>query len=399
MRIAGNRWARGERGALGGSSRGKFIDALSGDGERCACVAAAPTVILVVLSLLFAVPASADTTPEQYHSIVDGTVANYLRPEFAGLEQETAALVPAVDGLCASPSLESLGAARTAFGTVVLAWSRVEYARLGPVIVDHRLERFSFWPDPKGIGLRQVQKLLADKDDSATDPATLAEKSVALQGLQALEFVLFGTGSDELAGGEDFRCAYAAAIARNLDTIAQEIVAGWNDDAGYVALMKNPGPDNPVYRAPEEPVGEIVEILTTGFQFIRDVKIGDFVGENPKKAKPRRAAFWRSGLAIDAIAANFAGLEALFEASGLVPVIDTRPGGPGFVGSVRFEFKSARENFDKGFPPVAEAVADSAEHSRLLYLFIVANTLWKYFTEDISAALGLRAGFNALDGD
>lgn len=344
-------------------------------------------------------PASADTTPEQYASIVEGTISGYLRPEFANLEAETAALVPAVDGLCAAPSIESLGEARAAFGNVVLAWSRVEYARLGPVIVDHRLERFSFWPDPRGVGLRQVQKLLAEKDQAATDPALLAAKSVAVQGLQALEFVLFGSGSDGLAGGEDFRCAYAAAIAENLDTIAGEIGVGWNDEAGYVALMRNPGPDNPVYRTPDEPVGDIVEILTTGFQFIRDVKIGAFVGENPKKAKPRRAAFWRSGLTIDVIAANFAGLDALFEASGLVPVIESRPEGAGFVESVRFEFRSARDNFDKGFPPVAEAVADPAEHSRLLYLFIVANTLWKYFTDDISASLGLRAGFNALDGD
>lgn len=355
--------------------------------------------MVACLVLLCAAPAAADTTSEQYRSIVDGTIENYLRPEFARLETETAALVPAVDRLCATPSLESLGEARVAFEGVVLAWSRVAYARLGPVIADHRLERFSFWPDPRGIGLRQVQKLLADKDASATDPDTLAEKSVALQGLQALEFVLFGTGSDALAGGDDFRCAYAAAIAGNLDTIAGEIVTGWSDDDGYIALMKNPGPDNRAYRTPDEPVGDIVEILTTGFQFIRDVKLGAFVGEDPKKAKPRRAAFWRSGLAIDAIRANFAGLEALFEASGLVAVIETRPGGPGFVESVRFEFDAARENFDEGFRPVAEAVADPAEHSRLLYISIVSNSLWKYFTEDISVALGLRAGFNALDGD
>jgi predicted lipoprotein len=354
---------------------------------------------LAWVAVVCTVPASADTTPEQYRSIVDGAIEHYLRPEFARLKTETAALVPAVDGLCATPSLESLGGAREAFGAVVLAWSRVEYARLGPVIVDHRLERFSFWPDPRGIGLRQVQKLLAEKDESAIEPDTLAGKSVALQGLQALEFVLFGTGSETLAGGEPFRCAYGAAIARNLDTIAAEIVSGWADDSGYVALMWDPGPDNPVYRSPEEPVGDIVEILTTGFLFIRDVRIGAFVGENPKKAKPRRAAFWRSGLAIDAIRANFAGLDALFEASGLVPVIESRPDGAGFVGSVRFEFKSARENFENGFPPVSEAVANPSDHGRLLYLFIVANTLWKLFTEDISAALGLRMGFNALDGD
>ena len=356
--------------------------------------------ILAILSVLcLAVPANADTTPEQYRSIVDNTIENFFRPEFAGLKAATSALVPTMEGLCRAPSADELADARTGFGGLLAAWSRVEYVRLGPVIIDKRLERFSFWPDRKGTGLRQVQKILADKDESAIDATTLAGKSVAVQGLQALEFVLFGTGAKALATGDDFRCAYGAAIAANLDTIAGEILAGWNDEAGYVALMRNPGPDNRVYRTPSEPVGDIVEILTTGFQFIRDVKLGAFIGENPKKAKPRRAAFWRSGLTMAAIEANFAGLQRLFEVSGLVPAVESREGGAGFVGSVRFEFKSAIDTLEKGFPPVAEAAADPTQHGRLVYLFIVANSLWDYFTDDISGALGLRMGFNALDGD
>ena len=357
-------------------------------------------VLAAVLSLMVcASPLRADTTPEQYRSIVDNTIEHFLRPEFADLKARTTALVPAVENLCRAPSADGLDGARAAFGAVVLTWSRVEFARLGPVIVGKRLERFSFWPDRKGTGLRQVQKILADKDPSATDATTLAGKSVALQGVQAMEFLLFGTGAEALASGDSFRCAYGTAIAVNLDTIAGEINDGWNDDAGYVALMRNPGPDNNVYRTPDEPVGDIVKILTTGFQYIRDIKLGAFIGESPKKAKPRRAAFWRSGLAIDAIQANFAGLEHLFEVSGLVPVVESRPTGSTFVSSVRFEFDSANDNFERGFPPLAEAVAEPAEHSRLVYLFIVSNTLWNFFADDISAALGLRTGFNALDGD
>jgi hypothetical protein len=282
---------------------------------------------------------------------------------------------------------------------VLTAWSRVEYARLGPVIAEKRLERFSFWPDPKGIGLRQIQKLLADKDESAISVATLKGKSVAVQGLQALEFVLFGTGSEGLAEGDAFRCAYGKAIAGNLDAIASEILAGWQDETGYGALMRNPGPDNPVYRTPADPVGDIIEILTTGFQFIRDIKIGAFIGENPKAAKPKRAAFWRSGQSLAAIRANFAGLQKLWEVSGLIPVLETRPGGTGMISSVNFEFDTALRDLDAGFPPLETAVAEPKEHNRILYLFIVADTLWKLFAEEVSGALGLRVGFNALDGD
>jgi predicted lipoprotein len=55
-----------------------------------------------------------------------------------------------------------------------------------------------------------VQELLAKQDPTATDAATLRGKSVAMQGLQALEFVLYGTGSETLATGDDYRCRYAA---------------------------------------------------------------------------------------------------------------------------------------------------------------------------------------------
>ena len=84
---------------------------------------------------------------------------------------------------------------------------------------ENRLERILFWPDRKSTGLKQVQRALAEKDATATNPAKLKGKSVAMQGLGALEFVLFGTGAEKLAGpGEDYRCAYGRAIAGNVGT-------------------------------------------------------------------------------------------------------------------------------------------------------------------------------------
>ena len=78
-----------------------------------------------------------------------------------------------------------------------------------------------FWPDRKGIALRQVQAILAKQDATATDPATLKTKSVAVQGLGALEYVLFGTGAEALALPEgDFRCDYGNAITSAVSDVA-----------------------------------------------------------------------------------------------------------------------------------------------------------------------------------
>jgi predicted lipoprotein len=104
--------------------------------------------------MVLVVPAFAATTPEQHRSIVENTIEKYLRPEFAALTGKTEAIAEAMEALCAAPSAKKAEAAKGAFNDILVAWSFVEYARLGPVIEEKRLEHFSFWPDPKGIGLR-----------------------------------------------------------------------------------------------------------------------------------------------------------------------------------------------------------------------------------------------------
>ena len=59
----------------------------------------------------------------------------------------------------------------------------------GHLIEDNRFERVLFFPDRKSTGLKQVQAALAKPEDSVTTMETLKDKSVAMQGLGALEFV------------------------------------------------------------------------------------------------------------------------------------------------------------------------------------------------------------------
>ena len=67
-----------------------------------------------------------------------------------------------------------------------------------------------------------------------------------MQGLGALEFVLFGTDSQALAEpGDPYRCAYGAAIAGNVEEMAALILAGVAGSGGHFAAMGRSGPAEP----------------------------------------------------------------------------------------------------------------------------------------------------------
>jgi predicted lipoprotein len=170
-------------------------------------------------------------------AIAKASLTQVIRPGYAAFADATGALEDKLDALCAQPSSDALSQAKDAFAAAVAAWSKVEIIRFGPVIEDHRFERLFFWPDPKGIGLRQIQDALAKQDGAVTEPNQLADKSVALQGLPALEYLLYGDGADALAAApkvEDgqqplpdlddpaqFRCSFAASVATKIDRAAK----------------------------------------------------------------------------------------------------------------------------------------------------------------------------------
>ncbi len=164
----------------------------------------------------------------------------------------------AMAALCASPSADHLAGAKTAFADTARSWARIEIVRVGPVIEDNRFERILYYPDRKGTGLKQTQTLLAQQDQSATQATTLAAKSVGVQGLTALEYVLYGTDAEQLTkSANGFRCLYGQAVATNLQRVAGELASQWD------ALMVSSGPgkprtDNPLYRDGHEALTEVL---------------------------------------------------------------------------------------------------------------------------------------------
>ena len=353
---------------------------------------------LAILASLLASPAAPSTAmaAEGEDGVVEAAIEGYVRPAYAEFHARAEDLSGSVGRLCAGPAPAGLDDVRAAFRKSVEAWSRVELLRIGPVTEENRLERILFWPDRKGTGLKQVQAALATEDKTAADPATLAGKSVAMQGLGALEYVLFGTGSDELAGTAGYRCAYAAAIATNVAAIAGAVEEEWRRPGGFAEQWSRPGAPNPSFRDETEARNELLAIFVDGLELLRDQRLA-FLGEAAGDDKPKQALFWRSELTVANLAGGVDGLARLFEASRLAGLL---PADQAWIAdSIRFEFANAARAAGGVQGPIDEALKDPARRGALAYFRIVTSSLSELFGTRLAAELGLTAGFSSLDGD
>lgn len=352
-------------------------------------------VLVLPLALLGAFPTSASVKASD---IIQQAIDGFVRPAYADLHKHAETLTKAMQKLCKAPSRGELDAARTEFSATVHAWSSAEIIGFGPIKENNRLERMLFWPDRKSIGLKQVQAALSDKDPAATDPAQLAGKSVAMQGLGALEFVLFGDGADALTGKDDpYRCAYGAAVAGNIETMAGEVSAAWNKPDGFAALWANPGPQNALYRDGNEAVTELVGVFINELEMVRDVRLKGFLGGKPEADKPKQAIYWRSQNTTNSLAGNLAGIDALFQASKLGDALP--PDARWMAESIHIQLVNGVATAKSVSGPIDKAIEDPALREKLEHFALITSSLSTLIGTRLTAEFGLTAGFSSLDGD
>ena len=353
---------------------------------------------LAVILALLSLPALAQEAASIPDRVMQGAVDGVIRPGVIGFAREASGLASTMGLLCAAPSATALDIAEGQFRQTALAYGRIELLRLGPLMEENRAERLLFWPDRRGIALRQVQAILAEGDETATDPAALRDKSVALQGLVALEYVLFGTDATTLEAEEgDFRCRFGLAIASNIAMVGQELATGWYRPDGVAQHLLLPSPDNVDYRSQTEATEALVGLLAHGLEAVRDTRINPFIASDGGEANPKLALFWRSGLSVDMLRANIHGLRDLFTISGVGLAVG--PEHQGLANSIEFEFRNADRALDLVSLPLEQAVRDPGQAQALDYLVIVTSSLQDMIGEQLSAALGLSVGFSSLDGD
>jgi len=348
----------------------------------------------IMLTAPCAPVAAAPALPKMTARVID----TYVVPRFAQLETEADTLANDLMAMCGGKT-EGLSAVRADFKRTALAWAKVEFLRFGPLSVTGRPERFSYGPDPRGVMQRQLRALIGRREPTALDAEALREKSAAIQGLSALEALLWNTKHPLTDMDEEgrYRCTLTAAIAQNLVNIAHDLAAGWSKDGDWRRKMLEPGPQNPTYKTSAEPPAEFARALITGLQMVQDRQVAPLIAAETAPDKRPRLPFALSGLSADYVAASLASLQALYATMGLSATVPKdKDWMPRWVTTA---FKRLAEDAPAAVREKPSAGKDPERLRHLRFVRFHVEGIRKLVGRELAPLAGLMIGFNELDGD
>ena len=188
---------------------------------------------------------------------------------------------------------EELNLVKVNFTNMLYHWTNVQYIRFGPINDFNHYERIQFWPYKRGVTNKQYLQLIKKKPESFKNFILLADKSVALQGIPALERILYeGFKSISIKKEKIFYCGYGSAILKNLDTIFNYVYEGWVNDSYFYEYVDK-----------QDTLLEFFNSIITHMEFMINSKFIKMDNENPRKNK-NKLEFWRSNFALASIENN-----------------------------------------------------------------------------------------------
>ena len=356
--------------------------------------------VFLSLTLAFTGMAQAEdaVAPDLVDAILDKASDEVVVSGYKSFGAASVALITSIDSLCSSPSDATLASTQKAYSDVVVSWSKVETIKIGPVLNDNRQERILFYPDKSGSGLKQITAALTAKDEAALTPEKMQGASVALQGLGAMEYVLFGKGFEELKTADGaYRCKFGQAIATGLLTQSDTLTSEWTKADGIAHDFKHPSSSNPLFQTDKQAVTALLGTLVHGLDMIRKQRISSFYSAKDNVSNPKKAIFWRSGNTMASVVANLEGLADLWGKSGMKTLL--KGDSTAYGGNIDFNFKSAISAAKAANLPLDQALADDKQRAKLDFMLLTIADLYKLLSEDVGKAIGLGAGFSFSDGD
>lgn len=343
-------------------------------------------------------PSGASSRPELL-AVVAASIDRHIIPSHAALKDSTRALHASIEEWCANGGSDGPGrtAVHQSFERAVRSWAAVSFLRFGPARKNSRQQRLAFFPDPRGVTLRQLGPALKRKDPKLLEPGALASQSAALQGFPALEALLF---QPEPAEPDPYACNLAVTISSNAAMLAQELADEWTGDQGWRALMVTPGPDNPVYKTDQEAAGELVKALLTGLQILRDQGFEAMLLASEKGRSRMGLAFERSGLARAFLLETTRSCAALVEALQLGDFVKANPQTTWMDRWINNALRNLQSDIEM-MPMTAASVSETpAKGTNLVRRGrFYSNGLRQIIGRQVAPTAGLTLGFNELDGD
>ncbi|MGR3713904.1 MAG: imelysin family protein [Shimia sp.] len=339
-------------------------------------------IVVLSLAVMLGIVANQATAQEvDLQARVEAAMARHVLPSFAQFSQSSRELADVSRNYC-QPEDAALGAAyHAAFDD----WVRVSHLRFGPSETENRAFALAFWPDTRGKTPKALAKLLAAQDPVAEDVDALMQVTIAAQGFYALEFLLFDP-QISTQGDAAYRCALIQGVTEGIARRAEAIHADWAN--GYASEMTQPHADGP-YRTSEEATAELLKAISTGLQFAEEARLARPLGTFDRP-RPKRAEAWRSERSLRHVVLSLEATRALTAA--------LAGDGTAVAGRLDASFETTLSN--AGFDdPIFASVADPIARMQVESLQQYINALREEIVGELTEALGVSIGFNALDGD
>lgn len=325
--------------------------------------------------------------------------------DYRALADATAGLRSAAAGFCKAPDSQGLRAVREAWDASMAAWMRVQPVRFGPIREDSRNYRMQFWPDPRDLVASQTRALI--DGDGAIDADRVTEGSVAVQGLPAVEYLLYPDIGEALPAfeSEPRRCEALRATTAAVAVTAAELVRAWSPHGGGYATALTEYGEGTEFADAEAALAAVVGSLAETVQDMNASKLGWPLGtRSDGEPQPLRVESRRSGRSLANIRDNLAGIEALFTAGGrggIAALLRTRHGEAGRALADETLAALARAQSLAGSleAPFYEALQRDKNLEAYRELLAVTRELGDLLGERLPKLLNVPLGFNFNDGD
>lgn len=335
---------------------------------------------LIAACLLPAQVLTAQTVQPVDHTQISDRVLTVFDRQFGAFRDESAALAKASQTYCAggarAPVLDALQA-------TWLAWAPLDPYQFGPIEQQAAALKVNLFPDKKNFTGRALLQHLKRPEAEQGDPATVAASSAALQGLPAIERLLF----------KDLQtCPALVGVTGNLARMAGDLYDGWFAPEGWADLVRSAGPNNPTYLRDAEFTTQVYTALGFSIQRLKEHRLGRPLGTY-QRAFPKRSEAWRSG---------FTNAIMIAQLDGMLDVI-----ADGFSTSVSdLSRKDAltiltdiQNRIANLGAPLFEAVEDPMMRVRIEGVMTKLDYLLAHLNEEVGRELNVETGFSAGDGD
>jgi predicted lipoprotein len=352
-------------------------------------------LIMILSGIFFSVHASADNSGGSWEEGHLHLVKNYILPHYDALSIRSTQLKKSISIYCEDIQTNKhkqhqLALIKKTFKELYIDWAAVQPINFGPITYLKRQVRMQYWPDKHNVGGKQLRQLLLNQNTITLE--ALQKKSVAIQGLPALERLLFSTKSLTQEN-----CGLAYRISENIKSIAQETVDGWTQSpALFMNDFSSKNYHYGTYSSASEITSVIAKSITHSLALIEQEKLKATIKNDNKKSNPRKLEAWRSGISSKLIHANLTTVENMYLSvfsNQLIPKnseLDKR---------IRNEITFIKLSTSALETTLREALTSNKNEIEFITWKGEIKNLQRLIHQAFHKELGLTFSFNSLDGD